>query len=355
MSLRPAVGTGGGSGSPPPPGAWGPDVLGDGYQALTLPLAPDDEGEVVATLVRRARPAGPARSVVLYVHGWSDYFFQRELADFWMNRGAAFYALDLRKYGRSLRAHQTPGDVGDLATYDEDLATALQVVRSAEGAEVPLLLMGHSTGGLTLSLWAHRHPGAAAGLVLNSPWLELQTGAAQRRALSPIAHRRAVVAPRGPMPVVDRGFNTRTTSAALEGEWDYDPRWRPPHGFALHPRWLAAVLDGHAAVAAGLDVGCPVLVLLSTRSVLRLRYEEAMARADVAVDVDLVARRAVLLGRSVTVVRLADALHDVVLSAPAVRARAYAEVARWADAYTGTGDAGGAGLSGTPGARPGDR
>ncbi|NEB06740.1 alpha/beta hydrolase, partial [Streptomyces sp. SID13726] len=66
---------------------WQPDVLGDDYEQLTLPLAPDDEGDVVATLVRRRRaggartPAGgddgPAPYLdVLYVHGWSDYFFQ---------------------------------------------------------------------------------------------------------------------------------------------------------------------------------------------------------------------------------------------------------------------------------------
>ena len=31
---------------------WGPDVLGEAFERLTLPLKPDSEGEVVATLVR---------------------------------------------------------------------------------------------------------------------------------------------------------------------------------------------------------------------------------------------------------------------------------------------------------------
>ncbi len=62
---------------------------------------------------------------VLYVHGWSDYFFQKRLARFWTDRGARFYALDLRKYGRSLRPGQTPGYIADLDTYDEDIAAAL--------------------------------------------------------------------------------------------------------------------------------------------------------------------------------------------------------------------------------------
>src|SRR5690606_17960475 len=93
------------------PQGWVPDILGPDYQALTLDLGEDDEGAVVATLVRYRPPepevTRPARAV-LYVHGWNDYFFQTGLAEYWHGRGAAFYALDLRKYGRSLREHQTP-------------------------------------------------------------------------------------------------------------------------------------------------------------------------------------------------------------------------------------------------------
>ena len=35
---------------------WRPDVLGEGFEQLTLPLGSDDEGEVVATLVRHLPP-----------------------------------------------------------------------------------------------------------------------------------------------------------------------------------------------------------------------------------------------------------------------------------------------------------
>src|SRR5690554_1537696 len=127
---------------------WVRDVLGEEFEQLTLPLGTDAEGEVVATLVR-ALPAPPdpppsgwrgfVRRLlwaadpepksempldgvdVLYVHGWSDYFFQKRLARFWTSRGARFYALDLRKYGRSLREGQTAGYVANLHTYDADI------------------------------------------------------------------------------------------------------------------------------------------------------------------------------------------------------------------------------------------
>ena len=58
-----------------------------------------------------------------------------------------------------------------------------------------------------------------------------------------------------------------------------------------------------------------------------------MRRADSILDVELLARRAVQLGPVVTVVRIRDGLHDLALSAPAVRARFYAEIDRWTAAY----------------------
>ena len=61
----------------------------------------------MATLVRR-RADAPTRRAVLYLHGFVDYFFQTHLAEFFTDRGFDFYALDLRKYGRSLLPHQTP-------------------------------------------------------------------------------------------------------------------------------------------------------------------------------------------------------------------------------------------------------
>ena len=93
-----------------------------------------EHGALVATLVRSipnplATAFAPLRDVdVLYVHGWSDYFFQRELAEFWTRRGARFYALDLRRYGRSLRDGQSPGYIDSLDDYDDDIGAALRAM-----------------------------------------------------------------------------------------------------------------------------------------------------------------------------------------------------------------------------------
>ena len=126
---------------------WRPDSLLAGFEALELEFAPDYDGPVVSTLVRL--PSGDApRGPVLYVHGFSDYFFQRHMAERFAAEGYAFHALDLRKFGRSLRAHQHPNFCKSLTEYYADISAAIDAI----GA--PVLLAGHSTGGLVCSLYA---------------------------------------------------------------------------------------------------------------------------------------------------------------------------------------------------------
>ena len=324
---------------------WIPDVLGDEFEQLTLDLGTDDQGPVVATLVRALprRPSLWARASgrrplldgvdVLYVHGWSDYFFQKRLARFWTSRGARFFALDLRKYGRSLRDGQTPGYVADLAIYDEDIGAALDAMGRGEGGAESarrLLLLGHSTGGLTLSLWASRHPGSADAVILNSPWLEFQFAPA-RAAIAPMVELQARLRPMEAAPQVDLGFYTRAQQEVADPDdpMDVNPVWRPAQTMAVYAGWLHAILSGHKAVASGLSITAPVCVLLSARFVPPTRWSDDLTSADSVLVVDDIARAALRLGPSVTVERIDGALHDVFLSRHEAREDAYRRLDRW--------------------------
>lgn len=314
---------------------WMPDVL-DGFEQLTVDLEPDEEGDVVATVARRISPGATDAGVdLLYVHGWNDYFFQAHLADFWEDLGVRFHALDLRKYGRSIRDGQTLNYVADLGTYDEDIAAALTAIGHGLGASNSrrLLLMGHSTGGLILSLWASRNPGRAVGLVLNAPWLELQTREAGRRVLEPGVRAAAALNPRGPVVYYDKGLYSRAISAEYDGEWTYDTHWRSDHGRRPTPAWMAAIFRGHDQVAHGLAIDAPVLVLLSAKSSSPSRWTEETQRTDTVLDVIGVARRVPNLGPVTTLVWVDGALHDVTLSAAPVRDVVWRETARWFRGY----------------------
>jgi len=300
------------------------DVLGADYEIRTLPLG---GGDVSATLVRlRARPA--SRGAVLYVHGFADYFFQKHVAEHFAARGFDFYGVDLRAYGRSLRPGETANFVADLAEHFEEIDAAVRVIREEDGHR-RLVLMGHSTGGLITSLWAHerRADDLIDALVLNSPWLDLAEPWLVRTAGSALVRGVGRVAPR---LVVRKGLGPvygQSIHSDHHGEWDYDTTWKPIEAFPVLAGWLRAVRRGQARLHRGLDVGVPVLVLRSARSHLRARCwtPEAMT-SDTVLDVEHMQRWAPRIGRRVTVVRVDNGMHDLFLSVGPVRARALAEV-----------------------------
>ncbi|RZU61372.1 alpha/beta hydrolase [Zhihengliuella halotolerans] len=337
-----------------PEGIWAPDILGRGFAYTNLHHGRDPEADdagvdgdadLVSTLLRyrpehdffefprwpfaRRRP----RTAVLYLHGWSDYFYNVEVAEFWEGLGARFYALDLRRYGRSLRPWQTPGFTSDLAEYDDDLESALRVIRADLGDVERIILAGHSTGGLIASLWVDRNPSRVDALVLNSPWLETQGSWVVRLAAAGIVDRVARRRPKALVPLPDVDYYWQSLSNQAYGQWDLHPLWRPRFAFPIRAGWMAAVLEGHARVAAGLDIRVPVLVLTSDHTVITTRFTPEHLEGDAVIEVDVTRQRALRLGLEVTVVAVPDATHDLFASKPVPRAAAYAAIRRWATGY----------------------
>jgi alpha-beta hydrolase superfamily lysophospholipase len=316
---------------------WVPDILGPGYEQRVLELGPDPDGEgsIHAVLVRREqRPGEPARGAVLYIHGFSDYFFQTELAGFFGKRGLRFYALDLRKCGRALRPGQTAHYVFDLARYDTELEKALAIITADQPGQ-PVIVAAHSTGGLIAALWLHRRRLAGAvspvaGAVLNSPWLDLQGGWAQR---VPVTQALRLLARLRPFRAVSLppGVYGQTLHVSGTGEWEFDTSRKPLAGFPVTYGWLNAVRRAHARLHRGIDTGVPVLVLHSSRSHFSRQYSPLSDRADLVLDVRQISRWAASLGGQVTVTPVKDARHDVFLSLPEVRARAYDALGAWLD------------------------
>jgi alpha-beta hydrolase superfamily lysophospholipase len=309
-----------------------PDVLGEPYLAETIDLPPDDEGPVVATLVvRRAdRPTGRA---VLHVHGFADYFFQTGYADWWTERGYDFYALDLRKHGRSLRPHQTPNYVTDLRDYYPDLDEAWQRVTERDG-HTEVVLSAHSTGGLVGGLWANdRLPEGLVGAVMNSPWLDLQGSTLMRVVGTPILRQLGAWKPMREIKRHVPGFYTRSLHRDYEGEWEFDLVWKPIDSFTVYAGWLRAIREGHARMHRGLELPYPVLVLSSGRSTFPEGMTEDVHGTDIVLDVVQIRRWATAYGPHVTYIAVEGARHDVVLSREEPRRAAYDAINTWMSAW----------------------
>lgn len=344
---------------------WEEDLLGPGYLQMSVEVDADDEGPAVVTIVKYdpqadphpvdADPAltsGHPRYLMVAVHGWNDYFYQTELARHVAADGGAFYAVDLRKYGRSLRPWQTHGFTTDLRLYDDDIQAAIRIARDEWGTDIPLVLYGHSTGGLITTLWADRYPGVLDALVLNSPWLEFQASTAMRQIGSPVLELAAKLNPKAALPLPDNGYYQRTLEAwvpdglpgipgAPEGSddpfwtsgWQPDPRFRTYPSPPTRVGWLAAILAGHARVAQGLAIDCPILVLTSARSHSHSRWTEEFRHADNVLDVQQIWKRIPDLGKHVTLIKLDGAIHDVLFSCREVREEGFTHMAQFLRAY----------------------
>ena len=194
---------------------WGPDKLGPDYEAATIDLGadPDGEGNVVTTLVHyapqqagdaaREPSAASSRPALVWLHGMTDYFFHTHVAEHFAAQGYDFYAVDLRKCGRSRRSGQSWHYVSDLAFYFADLTAALDAIPNDE-----VIFIAHSTGGLIAPLWMdhlrrtdfERHQ-RLKGLILNSPWLDMMGVPGQvLTPLKPLLHALGRIAPRTPLP-----------------------------------------------------------------------------------------------------------------------------------------------------------
>lgn len=305
---------------------WTPDIL-PGFEATTIALPDAFDGPVVATLVRRPAPQPDGRAV-LYIHGFVDYFFQAHMAEAYNARGYDFYALDLRRYGRSLRPHQRPNFCKDLREYYAEIDRAIELIGAAGHGW--LLLNGHSTGGLIGALYADE--GARRqridALFLNSPFVDLNATPAQRAQAAVVAPLGALV-PYLPLGGVVSPLYAQSVHKSQRGEWSFDLRWKPIEGHPAYAGWLRAITMGQRRLQAGLKIACPTLLMHSARSYVGKAWCDEFTRADCVLDVAHMRRYGPGLGSDVTLVAIEGGLHDLVLSAPPVRERVFAELFTW--------------------------
>lgn len=323
------------------PRDWREDPLGGDYRQHTLHLGndPEGEGQVFATVVRYL-PEGTdlqewsRRPALLWVHGMTDYFFHTHVAEYFHDQGYAFYAVDLRKCGRSRREEQRWHYSDNLQHYFPDLAGALDVLSETHGQIFPI---GHSTGGLIVTLWADhlrrsdqvRHA-RLGGLVLNSPWLDMMYPKVLLRlaipALMVVGKRFGSI----PLPGGNLGSYGVSIHKDHHGEWEFDVALKPVRGFPKFLAWARAVVIGHKQIhEGGVDVGVPVLTLCSARSWLNHPYSPASDTADAVLDVTQIQKWAPKLGTQVEVAPIEGARHDIFLSLRHAREEAFKVSTEW--------------------------
>jgi len=294
-----------------------------GFDVTKFELKDDDEGRVEATLLSR-KSKRITTNAILYIHGFIDYFFQLELAD-WANRqGFNFYAIDLRKYGRSMLPHQKPNYFFDYKEYFEELDAAVDLIRSKD-KNTFLALMGHSTGGLISALYANDRANKKVidALILNSPFFELNASAASNMFVSPLMAFIGKLFPKLLSPVKLADGYAMSIHKDYYGEWDFDTKLKPIKGFPIYFGWINGIYSAQRKLQRGLQINCPVLVLHASKSVKPGKYNDDMLIADAVLNVKHMKKYAPLLGDKVKIVEIENGKHDLILSEEGPRKKTY--------------------------------
>lgn len=305
-----------------------PDILGEKFEQHIFKFSPDYDGEVIATLVRRPSDI-PSTKAVLYIHGFIDYFFQQEMAKKFNAQGFHFYAIDLRKYGRSLLPHQKPYFVKDLTEYDEDIHAALNAIQS-EGNE-SVLLCGHSTGGLTATYFSIRHPDhpLIKAIWANSPFYDFNMNVLKKKYALPMIAKLAQQFPLMQLPSELNKFYVKSLHENLNGEWSFDLKLKPKTYTKVYLSFIGAVVKAQQKIQSGPKISVPLLVMHSSRTTNPKKYNIDAQTSDVILDVKTIEKYAKGLQGDVTVMTIKDGLHDLVLSKKLVRQQVYDQLFAW--------------------------
>nr|WP_171458501.1 alpha/beta hydrolase [Acinetobacter terrestris] len=304
------------------------DVLGSGYEQATLDFPDDYEGQVTATLVRK-KAQHATRKAVLYIHGFIDYFFQTEMAEQFNQHGFDFYALDLRKYGRSHLPHQKYYNVREMAEYDAEITQALEIM-GAEGHDA-VLLCGHSTGGLTTTLYAAHHPDhpLIKALWVNSPFYDFNMNPIKKKLGLPNLSRVGKICPDLEFPSELNKWYVTSLHKSLKGEWDFNLEWKKTTYPLVRLSFIRAIFEAQKEIHQGVTLNVPALVMHSDQTKNPKKWHKHAQSSDVILDVKHIDKYARKMKGDVTISEIKGGLHDLVLSEKSVRDQVYQQLFKW--------------------------
>ncbi len=249
------------------------------------------------------------------------------MGDRFVEHGYNFYAVDLRRYGRSLVKGDKPFDIRDMSSYFQDIDSALVIMKRQGITEI--ILIGHSTGGLTSAYFESRcHPEAIKALILNSPFLDWNLGWKER--LIPAI---SLLGKIWPSFKISQGMSTAYAESLLKqyhGEWTYRTDWKFIQSPPVTAGWVRAITRAQKALRDGkADIRIPILLLYSSASVDGSDWTPEHNRADGVLDVKDIKKYGMELGPDVTCAKVEGGMHDLVLSAKDVREPLYRYIFAW--------------------------
>lgn len=302
--------------------SWHPDIL-EGYEARYVTQGKAFDGPCRSTIIRKLSKK-PSHRAYLYVHGFNDYFFQKEMGERFVDSGYNFYAVDLRRYGRSWQPWQYPFNVRKQKEYFNDIDSALAQIR--RDGNVDITLSGHSTGGLTVAYFAAMKS-ARCGVnrvVTDSPFLEWNFSPVMRNVGAPLIGFLAKLFPDSKIKQSHCDGYAYSLLKEYYGEWTYDTDWKMIYSPPVTFSWVGAINHAQSELMKkAANITIPILVMHSSRKISGCNYTPEFKTGDCVLDPFMIQKRGEKLGHVREVCAIDSGIHDLILSPLPAREAAY--------------------------------
>lgn len=314
------------------------NVGGKEFRSTLVEFPFGSSAAVDSGAVDSAAGAKPARGLILYVHGYNDYYFQKEMAQKADSAGYAFFAIDLHYCGRSFAPGDRRGDLRNMREFFPELDFAVELARvitkerAGHGHSLPLVLIGHSQGGLLVSFYAESRPAEKfAALVLNSPFFDFNFNWLVRNVAIPVISELAMYLPDFSIGSSGNPNYAYAINRERYGEWQYNTEWKSEERPEQFLGWIRGVHRAQLELHKGFHINSPVLVMHGDCSENDDEWSENQMHCDGVLDVEHIEMWAPKVGTKVTTETVAGGLHDLYLSRKDVRDEAYAKTFNFID------------------------
>ncbi|MCM1475754.1 MAG: alpha/beta hydrolase [Muribaculaceae bacterium] len=318
--------------------SWGNDIL-PGFESRFVAQPKTFDGPCRSTIIRKLCRK-KSRKAFLYVHGFNDYFFQQEMGQRFVDSGYNFYAVDLRRYGRSRLPWQYPFDVRRQQEYFQDIDSALSQIRRDGNTDITL--GGHSTGGLTVILYA-TELGARVGVkrvVTDSPFLAWNFPAFMRNIAIPSVGFMGGIFPSVKIKQSHCDGYAYSLLKEYHGEWTYNTQWKMIYSPPVAAGWIRSISKAQNTVLKkGGNIRVPLLIMHSSRKINGCSWTPEFQTGDCVLDPEQIQRRGMRIGMEDTrrVCTIDSGLHDLILSRREVRDAAYDTIFKFINLHRGAG------------------
>jgi len=322
--------------------------LGEPFRTYPIETNPDGREVFHSTLIeypfgsspRSAEQNTSLRGIILYVHGYNDYFFQKELAEKADSAGFAFFAIDLHYCGRSFVSDEPRSDMRSVKEFYAELDVAIELGKKIavddyeEAERVPFVIMAHSQGGLISSLYVNdRSEQNFSAVVLNSPFLDMNFNWFLRKIGLPVLSEVALFIPDFSVDSTGDPNYAYSLLKRIKGEWEYNETLKSVERPPMYLGWLRAIMNAQNRVHSKLKMKSPVLVMRGDCTADDEQWTDDYMHCDGVLNVDHIEEWAPYLGENVTIKTIHDGLHDLFLSRKDVRDLAYQEAFSFIDAH----------------------